>query len=950
MKENLIQQKNRRSQKTPLLLWCGVAFAVTAVVSMIAAYSKELFPFGGQSIYYSDLATEFSTFLTELWRKVHTGGSLFYSWKTGVGGSFIGTFLFYCSSPSNLLVLLGKESSIDENIAILIYLRQALAAVSMCYYLSRRRGGRASFASALCGVLYAGCGWFCGFYFIIIWLDVFMLLPLLLLGIERIIDGGKPALYFVVLTWMLFANFYISYCVCLFAVIYWLYYYFSNYRLFDGGKTPEKLRFLRTRFFKAGMVFVVTSVLSALCLACLFVPFVMQMLHNTANEDTPSAALYFASLTRHITALFSGSEVRATKMSPYPPIYVGVLSLAAAPLYFLLKSVSRRAKVASAAVLVLIMLSFHIPALDYVWHAFRFPTNVTFRESFIFSLVVIPMAYRVLSDIRSLSMKAWFVWGSMVVVLMGCGIWELKQRGKNANITLLDLIITIGLFLMFAVMMMLLRSGRKDQLVVAAVFLFVLSAADIAYTFNTNIQVLSSSQEEIDGKKNQVCEVLDRIEDDSLFYRSEIATPWFQNDGAYFDYYGVRQSSSTASAPILQLLKDFGVDSNVNNCAYYEMQTPLFNSVFCVKYIVEEPETAEPRGLSLLAGTGESYRIADANSTHVLYRFDNALPLGFAADRSLTDWTARQYECPDNQGTFYAAAAASQESAILYCTDVAASPVNSNDLLLEQQGPDRYRVKKAVDDPDKTTYPGITFSATAQKTGMVYVYVEMIGDEYSNFYLDIPNMKTQRSYSFRSATRVYSGGILSADRGDRFSFSVYAADSIEDCTMIVKTFQIDEGVFNRQYDAIAKNGGLLLTEFSDTHFKGTVDVADDNCVLCLSVPYDQGWTVLLDGEELSEDDYSLIGGVLYGLPVTQGGHEVEFAYCPYGFRIGLVVSCCAVLAIAALLFFLHKKSILTPEDAAETVGGITEPMDKEESAPRNGAGKDGSGNLSAGKR
>lgn len=63
------------------------------------------------------------------------------------------------------------------------------------------------------------------------WLDAMVLFPVILLGIEKIINKGKPTLYCVSLALMFFANYYMAYMICIFAVLYFLTYYFANYSI-----------------------------------------------------------------------------------------------------------------------------------------------------------------------------------------------------------------------------------------------------------------------------------------------------------------------------------------------------------------------------------------------------------------------------------------------------------------------------------------------------------------------------------------------------------------------------------------------------------------------------------------------------------------------------------------------------------------------------------------------
>ena len=903
-----IERKAGGNARGQLLLWCAAAFAMSAAVTLIAATVKGLFPFGEQSIYFSDLSSEYSVYLMELWHKVHAGGSLIYSWKTALGGSFLGNILYYTSSPLNLIVLLVRESMIDESMAVLIYLRQALSAVFMCVFLSRRRGGRASFAGALCGFLYATCGWFCGYYYCTIWLDVFMLMPLLLLGIERIIDFRKPALYFTVFVLMLFSNFYTSYFAAVFAVAYWLYYYFANYRFTEpaeAGGTAKRVGFFRSRFFSAGTVFAVFSVLAVLCLAVFFIPLLLQMSRNEANLDATSKASYFTNLTQQFSAMFSGADFRTNTFQRYPAIYTGVLSLAAVPLYFFLKSVPMRKKLAGAVLLLFLVLSFNLPLLDYFWHGMRYPTNYPFREAMYLSVVLILFLHRVITDLKELPPKAFFTLLGGSAVIAGSAAVELIVRDeRQIAISIVDVIITAVLFLVFAGGLVMCRFGKREQTAAALVFLFVFSFIDGAYTFTSNIRLEQWTQADLDTEGAHMRKLLDKTDDDSLFSRTELAVSWMFNDGAFFDFYGVRQQSSMTPTSTLKLLNSFGCDSNLSNFVDYRMQTPLMNSVFGVKYLVENDDYADHVFASYLSCVGESYRVAETIDGYSLYRFGNALSLGFAADRSLIGWVPQEFAAVDNQSSFYAAAAGSDESALVYCDDqVTVSPV-SDQVEAVEAGEHRYHVANVAE--NGTDAPGVALEVNAKTAGMLYVYAEVVGDDFSNLVLHVANTKAEEYVSFNSLSSSFCSAVYFAEKNEPLKISVYPGEKIP-CTILVRVFQVDDAVFARQHETIANGGRLVLTEFADTHFEGTVDMAEDGRVLCVTVPYDPGWQLTVDGKTLTEDDYTLIGGALYGIPMEKGSHNVSFSYHLPGLKGGTAVTLVSVVATAVLFVLLYRK-------------------------------------------
>lgn len=87
----------------------------------------------------------------------------------------------------------------------------------------------------------------------------------------------------------------------------------------------------------------------------------------------------------------------------------------------------------------------------------------------------------------------------------------------------------------------------------------------------------------------------------------------------------------------------------------------------------------------------------------------------------------------------------------------------------------------------------------------------------------------------------------------------------------------DQELYQQVHDELAKSQ-LQLTKFEDGKFEGMVEAVEDG-VLMLSLPYDEGWSVKIDGED---DDYYMIGDALTGVDVTEGTHTITFEYTPEG--------------------------------------------------------------------
>ena len=112
-------------------------------------------------------------------------------------------------------------------------------------------------------------------------------------------------------------------------------------------------------------------------------------------------------------------------------------------------------------------------------------------------------------------------------------------------------------------------------------------------------------------------------------------------------------------------------------------------------------------------------------------------------------------------------------------------------------------------------------------------------------------------------------------------------------------FNFDE--FINKYN-ILKDNQLNITSFKENHIIGNINV-DDNNVLFLSIPYDEGFKILVDNKEV--DYYKVIDNFI-GLDLEQGYHEIEIVYEVKGFKLGLFIS---LTALIIFIILRHKSSL-----------------------------------------
>jgi uncharacterized membrane protein YfhO len=166
-------------------------------------------------------------------------------------------------------------------------------------------------------------------------------------------------------------------------------------------------------------------------------------------------------------------------------------------------------------------------------------------------------------------------------------------------------------------------------------------------------------------------------------------------------------------------------------------------------------------------------------------------------------------------------------------------------------------------------------------------------------------------------------------KGDVITLYTTLKDDTTSGNMQVYFNRLNSEVFEQGYDMLSKS--VLQADFKDdTHLNGTINVQTDG-VFYTSIPYEKGWSVKVDGEQLmTVDEYKKskgladsievapidgliypIGDALLAFPITKGEHTIEISYIPNGFVPGMSLTIFGVVALAVLCILrqrLRKKA------------------------------------------
>ena len=196
------------------------AFAITLVLYLIALVIYNKYPLGTDSFLVSELKDQYAPFLALMRNKMgdignvsdgHLLSYLTYSFKLGLGKNFIGTIGYYLASPFNLIYLLFDDVQINTAILALVIAKLCFSSGFMCLFLASRTENKKTLWPVLLGIMYAFSLYSQVYMFHIMWLDGYMLLPLILYFTEKFIKEQKYAGLVISLLVLFISNYYIAY-------------------------------------------------------------------------------------------------------------------------------------------------------------------------------------------------------------------------------------------------------------------------------------------------------------------------------------------------------------------------------------------------------------------------------------------------------------------------------------------------------------------------------------------------------------------------------------------------------------------------------------------------------------------------------------------------------------------------------------------------------------------
>lgn len=812
--------------------------------------------FSSDQILVGDLQSQYSALFSYLKDVFQGSASIFYSFSKNLGGSMMSTFCYYLSSPLNLLLILVSKDHLMDMMAVIILIKIGLCSLFMYIYLSKHFNTH-RYSLLIFSVFYALMGYNLVYYFNIMWLDVVYLTPLVILGIDKIVESKSFLLYIITLAIAIMSNFYIAYMLCIFCVIYFIYQLLLKYSF----KTDKKA------IFKDCKLFICGSLLSGILSSFIIVPGIIEL--KGALRMNPSYSEFIIndhvkSFLMFISKLFVGNQIIDNVLSKMTPnVYFGLFPLALVILYFINKKISKKEKLLTGIVYLIFMASFCFNFLNLLWHGFSYPNGYAYRFSYLFSFFSLFIACRSLLKFDydiSYSSVIKILLGVIVIILLNIIFGE-----RNFSIVI-GMIISFFLIGAYMVILLVINNhAYKKLLLILLAFLMLL---ELIININTSLYLTTNLGYESSYKnfKNSVCPYTDKLNDenkriDSMFMFGTLGSFICGNSG-------LSGALTTHNGNLYQFLYNTGNTVTYSTILNELNNTPVIYTLLGLKYYYGTSD------ISMIPNSNYTQRdhfvytnYENEEDDYYIYENNLALSIGYLIENKATTFN--------------------MVNSFEYQNEIFKNMTGINDKVLKP-----YKKTKNDDDDyafnitnDEVIYVSLKYPIPENNRRFAFITIDN----------SIYEMTSSNNGIF-AIENAYKG--KSIDVKVSLNDEVYKYFDYDD-NELIDLYYLDKEVFKKGIEKLSKRE-LNVEKMQNNEFSGTINVDKDNSMLFLSIPYEKGWTVYVDGKKTN---YEKLYDTFIGISLNKGNHKIEMSFYPVGLDIGIILSKLGVVLIISYYIF-----------------------------------------------
>ena len=782
---------------------------------------------------------------------LHGSDSLFYTFTSGLGLNFYALSSYYLGSFLSPLVYFFDVSGMPDAVYLSTLLKFGLIGLSTFFSLSKIFKNIPALLRLALSTSYALMSFTVSQLEIKTWLDVFILIPLILTGLHLLITEKKRILYFTSLSILFIQNYYFGYMTALFLAVW----YFCQ---LSWDFKSRKFSFLD---------FFLTSLLAGLTSFIMTLPTLFDL--RTHGEKLTAITKIKTDASWYLD-LFAKQFIGAfdtTKYGSIPMIFVGLLPFILTIVFFTLKSIKFHVKLCYATLLIIIIASFYLEALDLFWQGMHAPNMFLHRYAWIFSTLLIYISAEVLNRFKDI--KLWNILFSMTLLLSGY-LATIYFKNHYSFLTKLNILLTLE-FLVVYLLLLLALIKKLISPKIFSILILIFTVSEISFNASSQLNGITkewgfASRSTYDKDIPSMEAILEYTKQQpDTFTRTEKLQTQTGNDSMKFNYNGISQFSSVRNRSASTTLDKLGFKSSGTNLNLrYANNTIIADSLFGISYNISETYPDK-------YGFHPSYQ----KDNLTLYKNQFALPIAFATQSLYKDVTFNDHTL-DNQTQFLNQIAGLNEEyfyPIDHHTDSSDSVVNLNGTDTEDA-----TISYSIEVPDNSQ-----------------VYLSMTKLNFSNDKkkkVDIIVNGEKKSFTTDNAFTFFNLGY--AEHKQTFDIQVKFPGNAQVSFESPTFYRLDTKKYTDAIRKIKENP----VEVSSYKNKVTVNYKVKNeTSIFFTIPYDRGWSAYQNGKKL-QIQQAQTGFMKIDVPEGEG--TITLSFIPKGFVAG---ASCSLIAIIVFIFY-----------------------------------------------
>lgn len=824
-----------------------LSFCIPFIMYMIIGVLLKLYPFSDNTFLISDINNQFVHFYNFFKGLFETNNDFFYTFSKNLGGDMMGFSAYYLQNPFLFILLLFPYEYMPLGIYVMEAIMLSVASLTFMIYLEKVYGN----GNILFSICYGMMGYVLAYSALPMYFCNIILLPLVITGFHLMMEDDSRAkdkiLYIVSLAMSIFCNYYLGYMLCIFLVVYFIY-YVGCY----GG-----FRKIRT--------FAVCSILGVMLDCFDLVPVALSL---RDQKDSPASSIFemgrvfsFRSIFRNLLPLPQGIDY-SNASAPY--IYVGLIPLICVAFVFVSRKVKLSEKISLLFVFGVFAVSFYVKPLNTVWHAFNEPVGFAHRFAFYFSFVLLSAGYKGYLIAES------FISEKRVTIK------KVYISGTVLIFTLLELFFNAHHVLKLEV-----NSGANESDYIQ---------------FRDRIE---AALDEI--KLNEGNEALYRIEKDFQYVLV---------DAMAFDYAGLTHNSSCEKARVKDFMSKLGFRNQGIWAFYNQGSTAFADSFLAVKYFLSRFDTTDKPYL-LLNNTDDTYVFQNPYALNLASIADNdrIMDLSQKMDEESDEYVTKAVSDISNKGNTFElqneiAKCYGLDEEIFEEATISEIKINGgvevSDAFFKHAQDKKVDINEFSGDEKEKSIEFLVDISEYGKT--LYMYFLAPKKQGARIYVNDIDWDDYFSDWRWAVERVGT-----FQPGENVSIKIVATGD----ELIIDDYQLyfeNPESLKKWHDAAKAYGAnsVELTKKTSSHIVGKYNATNDG-ILILSIPDENGWKIKIDGETVP---HKKVLYVLMGVETTAGEHTIDMRYIPEGLVLGTIFSVLAMCICFYLLYDKKAKDRL----------------------------------------